>query len=286
MSEKKSVRDWWTNNPMTYGDTHGKTEYEGNQEKPGSRAFFEHLDQIFYRWNRPLHGERPFSRLFPYEAYGPNAKILEIGCGLGTMSMLWAQNGNNITSVDLNPTSITQTKHRFEQLGLSGDIHEEDANQLSFQENTFDYAYSWGVLHHSPQLERSIAEMMRVIRPGGGFGIMLYHRNSFLHNYMTRYIEGFLHYENRFLGPLELASRYGDGAREEGNPHTWPVTRSELQALLTPYSTDLKIQTLGTELDDIFRWLLPGLGLVLPRWSKKVWARRWGWSLWIYGHKS
>ena len=48
----------------------------------------------------------------------------------------------------------------------------------------FDYAYSWGVLHHSPNLGQSLAEMMRVTKPGGEFGIMLYNRRSFLHWYM------------------------------------------------------------------------------------------------------
>ena len=115
---------------------------------------------------------------------------------------------------------------------------------------------------------------------------MLYNRRSLLHWYKTALIEGVLHYENRFLGPLELASRYGDGARAEGNPHTWPVTNHELRDMLAPYSKDLRIKILGTDLDTVFHSLLPGLGLVLPAWAKKPWARRFGWSLWAYGHKN
>lgn len=128
--------------------------------------------------------------------------------------------------------------------------------------------------------------MMRVIKPGGRFGIMLYNRHSVLHWYMTEYIEGFLHMENKFLNSLELASRYGDGAREEGNPHTWPVTKKEMNNLLGSYCKDLNIRVLGTDLDFAFRHLLPGLGLILPAWLKKTWARRYGWSLWMEGHKN
>jgi hypothetical protein len=94
-----------------------------------------------------------------------------------------------------------------------------------------------------------------------------------------------LHDESRFLDPLQLASRYGDGARAEGNPHTWPVTKPELRALLAPYSRDVSIRVLGTDLDTVFHALLPGLGLFLPAWAKKPWARRFGWSLWGSGHK-
>ena len=271
---------------MTYGSEHGKTSYGEGSLEIGSREFFDRLDQEFYSWNKPLHRERPFDRLFPYNRYGAGAQVLEIGCGLGTMAMHWAQNGAAVTAVDLNDTSVAQTKKRFELHGLSGDIRRMDAGRLDLPPEKFDYVYSWGVLHHSPDLIHSLAEMLRVLKTGGGFGLMLYNRRSLLHWYRTRYLEGFLHYENRFLNPLELASRYADGDRAEGNPHTWPVTDGEIRSLLAPLSHDLQVRMLGTELDTIFKYLLPGLGFILPAWAKKPWARRFGWSLWITGYKA
>jgi len=114
---------------------------------------------------------------------------------------------------------------------------------------------------------------------------MLYYRNSFLYEYTVRYLEGFLHYESRFADPLALASRYGDGAREEGNPHTWPITKAESRELFERYSHDLQLGVLGTDLDYVFELMLPGVGMVAPAWFKKPWARRFGWSLWSHGHK-
>jgi ubiquinone/menaquinone biosynthesis C-methylase UbiE len=286
MSDTRQVEAWWRDNPMTYGTEHGRTVYDDAAYRIGSQEFFDRLDREFYSWNKPLHGARPFDRLFPYEQYHDGRKVLEIGCGLGTLAMNWARNGAEVTAVDLNPTSIEQTRRRFALMKLSGRIEPMDARHLAFPDASFDYAYSWGVLHHSPQLEQSLREMMRVLKSGGGFGIMLYNRRSLLHWYKTLFIEGFLHGESRFLGPLELASRYGDGARAEGNPHTWPVTKSELQDMLAAYSKDLRIKVLGTDLDTVFHSLLPGLGFVLPAWAKKPWARRFGWSLWACGHKS
>lgn len=286
MTGSKEVQDWWSDHPMTYGATHGQTEYEDGGYEMGTREFFLRLDAEFYSWNKPLHRKRPFDCLFPFEKFGAGAKVLEIGCGLGTMAMQWAKNGATLTAVDLNPTAIAQTRRRFELFELQGSIHEQDATHLEFPDHTFDYVYSWGVLHHSPNLEVSLKEMMRVLKPGGEFGLMLYNRRSILHWYSTCYVEGFLHYENRFLDPLELASRYGDGSREEGNPHTWPVTRLEVVSLLEPYCKDVSVRTLGTELDGYFKLLLPGLGLLLPGWIKKPWARRFGWSLWFSGRKA
>ncbi|MBS1141845.1 MAG: class SAM-dependent methyltransferase [Proteobacteria bacterium] len=285
MSANSDVQRWWTENPMTYGATHGRSDYLDGGQQPGSLEFFDRLDREFYSWNKPLHKDRPFDRLFPYDRYGKGRKVLEIGCGLGTMAMNWTRNGVDMTAVDLNMTSITQSRRRFELLGLEADIRQMDATRLEIADGMFDYAYSWGVLHHSPNLGQSLAEMMRVTKPGGEFGIMLYNRRSFLHWYMTEYLEGYLHYENEFLTPLQLASRYSDGGREEGNPHTWPVTADEVMAMLSPFVDRCEVAVLGTDLDSIFKYLIPGVGMFLPGWAKKPWARRFGWSLWITGSR-
>src|SRR5665213_934529 len=285
MSDASGVRDWWRDNPMTYAAEHGRTGYADGQYAMGTAEFFERLDREFYSWNRPLHRERPFDRLFPFADYTNGAKILEIGCGLGTLAMNLARKGAEVTAVDLNPVSVEQTRKRFDLLKLTGRVELMDARELALPGDSFDYVYSWGVLHHSPDIKNSLGEMMRVLKPGGGFGVMVYNRRSLLHWYKTVYTEGFLHNETRCLGSLELASRYGDGARVEGNPHTWPETKQSLHAMLGPYSKDLDVKVLGTDLDTVFPALLPGLGLFLPTWAKKPWARRFGWSLWAHGHK-
>jgi len=285
MIDKKPIQDWWAENPMTYGAEHGRADYDGHRYEVGSREFFDRLDEEFYSWNTPLHGSRPFDRIFDYGKFGKGARVLEIGCGLGTMAMNWAKNGAAVTAIDLNPTSVAMTQRRFQLHGLAGEILAMDANHLEFPDETFDYVYSWGVLHHSPNLEKSLAEMMRVLKGNGEFGLMLYNRRSILYGYMIQYLEGFVHYERRFLGPLELASRYADGARQEGNPHTWPVTKSEIQQTLAPFCRDVKVRLLGTDLDVSLKLLLPILGAVAPRWAKKPWARRFGWSLWASGSK-
>src|SRR5436190_8224202 len=53
-----------------------------------------------------------------------------------------------------------------------------EAQQLPFESDSFDIGYSFGVLHHSPGTEKAIAELVRVVRPGGEIKIMLYNRHS------------------------------------------------------------------------------------------------------------
>lgn len=284
MKEQPTVAEWWSAKPMTYGGTHGAAEYESGAVALGSREFFENADRRFYSWNTPLHDRRPFGRLFPYDAYR-GKKVLEVGCGMGCMAMNWARQGAQITAVDLTSTAVQQTRRRLEIFGLTGEVRQADGRKLPFNDGQFDYVYSWGVLHHSAELSRSIDELIRVLKPGGGFGVMLYHRHSFLDRYIIRYLEGFLHYENHFLNELELESRYGDGAREEGNPHTWPITTAEAHKMFGRHSANLRIDVLGTDLDYVFTYIVPGIGAYLPTWFKKPWARRFGWSLWMHGHK-
>ena len=283
-TSNKDVQKWWADNPMTYGEIHGQDLYKNETFERGTKDFFKRIDQEFYSWNMPLHNKQPFDRLFPYDEY-KGKKVLEIGCGLGTMLMNWAQNGTDCTGVDLNPTSIEQTKKRFQLYDLKAQIQLEDANHLPFEDNSFDYVWSWGVLHHSPNLDKSVKELFRVLKPGGGFGIMLYNRESLYQWYMTDFIEGFLHRESQFLNPLTLNSRYGDGHKEEGNPHTWPVTKAEGLQFIEPFSKDSRARILGTDLDCVFKLLFPGIGAHLPKPLIKAFARRWGWSLWFNGHK-
>jgi SAM-dependent methyltransferase len=166
-------------------------------------------------------------------------------------------------------------------------VAQSDSNSLPFPSAAFDYVYSWGVLHHSPSLEQSVAELMRVLKPGGEFGAMLYYRDSIFYRYFVRFREGFLHGESDFLSPLELASRYTDGERKEGNPHTWPVTKPEMRVLFSGHAHEVRMKVLGTDIDFFLTeaCVIPGLSSRIPRPLKKALARRWGWSLWISGVK-
>lgn len=276
------VSQWWSGNPQTYGDQHGKPQYHDASIDFGSAQFFQRVDETLCEWNGPLHGASPFDRLFPFERYR-GKRVLEIGCGMGSMASFWAKQGAEVTAIDLAPFSVAMTKRRFEVMNLSGKIMQADGRTLPFADGQFDYVYSWGVLHHSPNLGQSLAEMMRVLRPGGEFGLMLYHRHSLFYLWRIAYREGLVHGESGFLDPVALTSRYTDASEAEGNPHTWPVTRSELRNLIGPYAANLRFRVLGTEIDDVFNMMLPALGRIMPRWMLKPWARRLGWSLWASG---
>ena len=283
---KADIRAWWAASPMTYAEDHGATEFrlpDGGVERVeiGTHRFFQLSDQTFYRWNESLHtDEGPFGRIFDYAEFR-GKRVLEIGCGLGCMAMNWAMRGAKVTAIDLNPVAVDHTRRRFSLFDLDGSILEADAERLPFKDQCFDFVYSWGVLHHTRGIGRAIGEIRRTLAPGGRTGLMLYNRHSLLYRYMVAYQEGLVHAESCFLDQVELASRYGDGARAEGNPHTWPVTEREVRRDLLSSFEDVSIRRLGTDVPDVIDTWAPRLSRLMAMPMRKALARRFGWSLWI-----
>ena len=74
--------------------------------------------------------------------------------------------------------AIATTKARLAAYGFESKLQRIDAEQLPSPDDTFDLVYSWGVIHHSEHPERIVAEIRRVLKPGGVFIGMLYGRLS------------------------------------------------------------------------------------------------------------
>lgn len=107
-----------------------------------------------------------------------NKKTLEIGVGLGSEHQKLAEAGAILTGVDLTARAIEHTRTRFELFGLKSNLAVGDAENLPFKDGSFDAVYSWGVLHHSPDTQKAVNEVYRVLKPGGFSKIMIYHKNS------------------------------------------------------------------------------------------------------------
>lgn len=105
--------------------------------------------------------------------------VLEIGVGMGSDHSSIAQAlPNSLHGIDLTERSIQKTKERFEIYNLQSNLKVDNAENLSFEDNSFDAVYSWGTLHHSPNTKKCIEEVHRVLRPGGVAKIMIYYKYS------------------------------------------------------------------------------------------------------------
>jgi ubiquinone/menaquinone biosynthesis C-methylase UbiE len=139
--------------------------------------FFEKFREHRYRteWHIPL--------LVPF-AEAKGKRVLEIGTGNGADAVMFALNGANYTGVDLTEAALDATRRHFAVMGLQGTFQQENAERLSFSDESFDWVFSHGVLHHTPNTQAAIDQVHRVLRPNGRAIVMLYHKHSF--NYYVR----------------------------------------------------------------------------------------------------
>ncbi len=100
---------------------------------------------------------------------GPFARSLEIGAGTGYFSLNLLQEGvvGAATCTDVSPGMIATLRGNAERLGLEVETAVCDAAALPFEDGAFDLVLGHAVLHHLPELDRSFAEFLRVLRPGG-----------------------------------------------------------------------------------------------------------------------
>ncbi len=100
--------------------------------------------------------------------------VLDAGCGSGRYADLVARAGGELVGVDLSlAIEVAQ-----ENLGSMPNCHfvQADLLRLPFPPETFDFAYSIGVLHHTPDVQASFSHMARTLRPGGEAAIWVYPR--------------------------------------------------------------------------------------------------------------
>jgi SAM-dependent methyltransferase len=270
MTTQDDVRRWWTDNPMTY-DWRGEIAHE-----PGSP---EHLAEVERRflgeaWFAQRPGTRPFSSLIPLEELR-GKDVLEIGCGTGVHTKLLAEAGAHVAAVDLTPTAVELTTRRLELAGLSADVREADAESLPFESASFDFAWSWGVIHHSSDTNRVIAEIARVLRPGGRLAFMVYHRTSitFWLNYVL--YRGVLRGGLLRESPDELANRWSDGVLARH------YTRQTLTDSLRPWFENIETQVMGQigEAIPLPSRIRQPLARAIPRAPQEAILRRLGWFL-------
>jgi len=251
-------RDWWENNPMRYDQETGASRISAAF---GTKEYFDQNDAKFFseaRYFLPWK-KLPFDTLMPFDEL-PNYDVLEIGTGLGSHAMLLASHAKSFTGIDLTKQAIEATSSRIKMSGIStARAIQMDAENMSFPNNSFDFIWSWGVIHHSADTRKIIAEMARVLRPGGKAIVMVYHRSWWMYYFKIALIEGIIRGKLKKHGSIHrIAQENIDGSFARH------YTGNEWRKLVGNEFVVDKIEITGMKQEVI---LLPGR--TLKEWGKK-----------------
>ncbi len=178
-------RIWWETLPMTYKSWE---ETDRGVREPGE---FSRLEKDYLEGNPWLGANFDFGRF-------KGKYTLEIGCGAGAASCLFARAGAKHTAVDLTEQAVKLTTENARAQGLTMAVQRMDAEKLEFPDRSFDHVFAWGVLHHSQDTMACFREAARVLRPGGTGLFMVYYKYSI--RYWVRGIQGLIGHGLMFKG--------------------------------------------------------------------------------------
>ena len=178
-------KNWWQTNPMRYDF------FENAIDVPEySPDFFREVDRRFLRSVKIAFPWKtiPFDNFIDFDQL-KSQDVLEIGVGIGTHAEILSSNAKSYTGIDLTEYAVNATRKRLEVFGRNGRVLQMDAEKMDFPDASFDFVWSWGVIHHSSDTEKILEEVHRVLKPGGKFTFMVYHESIW-----NTFVRGWLYY--------------------------------------------------------------------------------------------
>jgi len=145
-----SVKSYWEQNPLLAFEVGGV----------GADERWQYLDHI----------KRTDVEAFAINYWGFESArgktLLDIGCGPGWLTVMYARNEATVTAVDLTEQAVELTSRALSANGVVASVQVASAESLPFPDQSFDVVVSSGVLHHTPDVDSAIREAYRVTREG------------------------------------------------------------------------------------------------------------------------
>lgn len=168
----KDVKRFWKKSPLFVGES---------RFRPGTEEFFKEHTRIVIEDCFAGHMDEV---IFPSPAARRDIPILDAGCGIGFWLEQFAARGfTNVLGLDISNTAIDLAKERMEHRGFRYRLVEGNLEKLPFDDGTFSHVNCQGVVHHTPNPQAAIAEIARVLAPGGTANISVYYDNVFIRNF-------------------------------------------------------------------------------------------------------
>ncbi|HTD09212.1 MAG TPA: class I SAM-dependent methyltransferase, partial [Solirubrobacteraceae bacterium] len=236
----------------------------------------EHVHELwesgFRSPRNELFYELAFDKILEKVKPPPGSVFLEAGCGPGFHAMRLARRGYTVKAVDFSDAVLDVVRENVRAAGLEHlvDVEREDLVDLSYDDQSFDYALCWGVLMHVPKVERAIEELSRVIAPGGHLIVhegnvhspeaiaILAAKRMARRSGLRRTPAGVEHWKETPAGPLLT--------RRANIP--WLITAFERQGLLL--QSRLPTQVTELYVKPPWEWMKNGMYTLNDYWYRRV----------------
>jgi SAM-dependent methyltransferase len=177
---KEKIVDYWDRQPCNI---------KHSQRELGTPEYFEEVTARRYKVEPHILDFAQFHRW-------QGKRILEIGCGIGTDAEQFVRHGAEYVGIDISDSSLNICRDRFNTLGLRGEFLNinllDPADTIPAQHlGMFDLVYSYGVIHHSPDIAQHIQEIHKLVTPGGEFRFMVYAKNSWKYAMIQKGLDQF-----------------------------------------------------------------------------------------------
>lgn len=287
---RRAVESFWNSRPC---------DSDRSRSSRGTKVYFEDIERDRYTHQRHILTD-VLARID-----WKGKRVLEIGTGVGTDARRIVGRGARYTGINIDQASVDMTAAALKLYGLPGTVEKRDVTALPYPDRSFDVVYSFGALPCIPDMERAMAEIRRVLRPGGELLVLFYNRSSI--NYwieirllrrlarpllvvpgMITLLQWLGLPRDRLIGHRDLyrsaprmsaeewLSRNTDGP---DNPYICIHSSAEAERLMSGF----RIISHTVHYFDYRHWGV--LGRIMPMRLIRWLGARWGWHRILYAHK-
>lgn len=132
-------------------------------------------------------------------------RVLDVACGSGNTSLPAARRNCDVVGIDYVPALLDRARERAAAERTAAEFIEADAEKLPFDDASFDAVVSVLGVMFAPDQEQAAAEMLRVCRPGGVIGIVVWPTDDFVHD-LFKTVAAFAGVQGGVRSPFEWAS--------------------------------------------------------------------------------
>ena len=158
--------------------------------------------------------DRALQDLISHANIQPRHRILDIGCGTGTLAVLLKQRypSAQVVGLDPDPKALRRAQAKARRAAVSVPLERGFADQLPYQEHSFDRVFSSFMFHHLNRQDREnmLREVSRVLTSGGSFHLLDFVVNNASHGFLDRLFRSHAQMKDNSDAPiLELMTRAG-----------------------------------------------------------------------------